>query len=100
MPNAREGSAAEASASQFLKAAEKMRSPSVDVSERKGGDKDHDALRADADDAGGADVHAHGPGEGDEDEEPLTDPDGWVYADNKWEGASNKGGMGKVCPRD
>ena len=37
--------------------------------------------------------------EGDEDEEPLTDPDGWVYADNKWEGASNKGGMGKVCPR-
>ena len=99
LPSAKEESAAAASASRFLKAAGKMRSPSVDVSERKGGDKDHDALRADGDDAGGADVHAHGPGEGDEDEEPFTDPDGWVYADNKWEGASNKRGMGKVCPR-
>ncbi|KAH0827602.1 integral peroxisomal membrane peroxin-domain-containing protein [Lanmaoa asiatica] len=25
----------------------------------------------------------------------LTDPEGWVYGDNKWEGASCKGGMGK-----
>jgi len=25
----------------------------------------------------------------------VTDPDGWVYGDNKWEGASSKGGMGK-----
>lgn len=34
---------------------------------------------------------------GSEDEdEPWTDGDGWVYADNKWEGASGKGGMGKV----
>ncbi|KAG5653631.1 hypothetical protein H0H81_011857 [Sphagnurus paluster] len=24
-----------------------------------------------------------------------TDPDGWVYGDNKWEGASGKGGIGK-----
>ena len=38
-------------------------------------------------------------GEGDEDEELLTDPDEWIYADNKWEGASNEGRMGKVCPR-
>jgi hypothetical protein len=27
--------------------------------------------------------------------EPLTDPDGWVYADNKWEMPSPKGGLGK-----
>ncbi|QRV84742.1 integral peroxisomal membrane peroxin protein [Ceratobasidium sp. AG-Ba] len=27
--------------------------------------------------------------------DPLTDPDGWVYADNKWEGPSPKGGIGK-----
>lgn len=25
----------------------------------------------------------------------VTDADGWVYGDNKWEGASSKGGMGK-----
>jgi len=29
------------------------------------------------------------------DEEPFTDADGWVYGDNKWEGPSSKGGMGK-----
>ncbi|XP_006460968.1 hypothetical protein AGABI2DRAFT_70177, partial [Agaricus bisporus var. bisporus H97] len=27
--------------------------------------------------------------------EPLTDPDGWVYGDNKWEGQSHRGGLGK-----
>ncbi|KAG9118698.1 hypothetical protein FRC07_006663, partial [Ceratobasidium sp. 392] len=27
--------------------------------------------------------------------DPLTDSDGWVYADNKWEGPSPKGGIGK-----
>lgn len=32
-------------------------------------------------------------------DEVLTDPDGWVYADNKWENQSNKGGMGKVSVR-
>ncbi|EKM54033.1 uncharacterized protein PHACADRAFT_185024 [Phanerochaete carnosa HHB-10118-sp] len=32
----------------------------------------------------------------DEDEEPFTDPDGWVYGDNKWEGGCAKGGLGKV----
>lgn len=31
-----------------------------------------------------------------EPEEHLTDPDGWTYFDNKWESASNKGGIGKV----
>jgi hypothetical protein len=29
-------------------------------------------------------------------EDPVTDPDGWVYGDNKWEGSSGKGGLGKV----
>lgn len=32
-----------------------------------------------------------------ESDEPLTDADGWIYADNKWEGGAGKGGMGKVC---
>lgn len=31
-----------------------------------------------------------------ESDETLTDNDGWIYADNKWEGSSGKGGMGKV----
>ena len=30
-------------------------------------------------------------------DEMLTDIDGWIYADNKWEGGSGKGSMGKVC---
>jgi len=29
------------------------------------------------------------------DEEPLTDADGWVYGDNKWEGQGPRGGIGK-----
>ena len=29
-------------------------------------------------------------------EELLTDVDGWVYGDNKWENHSHKGGLGKV----
>jgi hypothetical protein len=29
-------------------------------------------------------------------EDILTDPDGWVYGDNKWENLSNRGLMGKV----
>ncbi|KAH6914115.1 integral peroxisomal membrane peroxin-domain-containing protein [Coprinopsis sp. MPI-PUGE-AT-0042] len=30
-----------------------------------------------------------------EDTEGYTDPDGWIFGDNKWESKSNKGGMGK-----
>ncbi|EAU91362.1 hypothetical protein CC1G_07397 [Coprinopsis cinerea okayama7 len=30
-----------------------------------------------------------------EDTDSYTDPDGWVYGDNKWENKSNKGGMSK-----
>lgn len=28
--------------------------------------------------------------------EPDTDAEGWVYGDNKWEGQTGKGGIGKV----
>jgi len=34
--------------------------------------------------------------ESSESDETLTDNDGWIYADNKWEGGSGNGGMGKV----
>jgi hypothetical protein len=29
-------------------------------------------------------------------EAEVTDTDGWIYGDNKWEGSSGKGGIGKV----
>jgi len=32
----------------------------------------------------------------DTEEELLTDVDGWVYGDNKWENQSHRGGLGKV----
>lgn len=35
-------------------------------------------------------------GRGEDAHEPFTDPDGWVYGDNKWENQSNKGGISKV----
>ncbi|KAI6000718.1 integral peroxisomal membrane peroxin-domain-containing protein [Pisolithus albus] len=28
-------------------------------------------------------------------DDSATDPEGWVYADNKWEGSSSRGGIGK-----
>jgi len=36
--------------------------------------------------------------EGDDDDDGLivTDPDGWVYGDNKWQEASPKNGLSKV----
>lgn len=40
-----------------------------------------------------------GEEDGGDEEEPYTDQDGWVYADNKWEGKSSRGGMGKVSHR-
>jgi hypothetical protein len=30
-----------------------------------------------------------------QEDDVVTDPEGWVYGDNKWEGGSSKGGMGK-----
>ncbi|KAH7885639.1 integral peroxisomal membrane peroxin-domain-containing protein [Phlebopus sp. FC_14] len=43
------------------------------------------------------DQHVSGPGliPGQQEEDAVTDPEGWLYGDNKWEGASCKGGMGK-----
>ncbi len=29
-------------------------------------------------------------------EEDVTDSEGWIYSDNKWEGSSGKGGIAKV----
>jgi hypothetical protein len=37
--------------------------------------------------------------EGAENTAEETDPDGWVYGDNKWESHSGKGGLGKVRAR-
>ncbi|KAI0633737.1 integral peroxisomal membrane peroxin-domain-containing protein [Trametes polyzona] len=87
LPSAKEESAAAASASRILKAAGKMRQPSIDAGRvEKERERDGEGERPAED---GVD------GSRDEDAEPYTDPDGWVYADNKWEGASAKGGMGK-----
>ncbi|KAI9068315.1 hypothetical protein FKP32DRAFT_1587718 [Trametes sanguinea] len=97
LPSAKEESAAAASASRILKAAGKMRQPSVDAGRadghkdsEKGGDKEDGGTHGLADAGTGASRL-----DADDEEEPYTDPDGWVYADNKWEGASSKGGMGK-----
>jgi len=32
-----------------------------------------------------------------DDENLVTDPEGWIYGDNKWENLSGKNAMGKVC---
>jgi hypothetical protein len=40
--------------------------------------------------------HAANGDDGDDDSYTLTDSDGWVYGDNKWENKTNKPGMGKV----
>ncbi|KAJ7078922.1 integral peroxisomal membrane peroxin-domain-containing protein [Mycena belliarum] len=45
-----------------------------------------------ADDAEGDKASAHSE---EEEEDLVTDEDGWVYGDNKWEKPSAKGGMGK-----
>ena len=94
VPSAKEESAAAASASRILKAAGKMRGGSVDVGTREDGRESTDGHRTD-DESTEGDVHA-APEDGEEPAEPCTDADGWVYADNKWEGASGRGGMGKV----
>ena len=103
VPLAKDESAAVAGASRILK---KIRPGSVDLGERgaekeKEGEGHHageGGISASASSSGGAqgNGNGNGGGDGEEVEEPLTDPDGWVYADNKWEGASSKGGMGKV----
>ncbi|KAI0744856.1 integral peroxisomal membrane peroxin-domain-containing protein [Earliella scabrosa] len=94
VPSAEKESAAAASASRILKAAGKMRAPSESSEKRvENGKEGHNGEGDEVGESG--EVHAHAHPEPEEDEEPLTDPDGWVYADNKWEGGSSKGGMGK-----
>ncbi|KAI0737636.1 integral peroxisomal membrane peroxin-domain-containing protein [Daedaleopsis nitida] len=88
LPSAKEESTAAASASRILKAAGKM-------GEKRSDKEGQKAEEEGAEHGGPGSVDAHGHSEAEEEEEPLTDPDGWVYADNKWEGASCKGGLGK-----
>lgn len=66
--------------SRFLKAAT-GRAGSLAVSATSG-NVDEDYVKADSKETA--------------DEDPLTDYDGWVYGDNKWENQSNRGVMGKV----
>jgi hypothetical protein len=42
--------------------------------------------------------HASDDSEDPAEEELLTDVDGWVYGDNKWENQNHRGGLGKVIP--
>lgn len=89
------------SASRLLKAAGKMRQASLSASgsanfregspERHRDEAGHSMEGSINGASGGAGVKG-GDGLG----EVFTDLDGWVYGDNKWEGGSSKGGMGKV----
>ncbi|KAH9830736.1 integral peroxisomal membrane peroxin-domain-containing protein [Rhodofomes roseus] len=74
------------SAARMLRAAGKMREGSV------GGSPERPKVKEKESDEG---EHQGRAEEEDQEEEVFTDPDGWVYADNKWEGPSAKGGMGK-----
>ncbi|EMD32127.1 hypothetical protein CERSUDRAFT_119098 [Gelatoporia subvermispora B] len=88
-PLPREDAAGGVSASRILRAAaagKTSRSP-----ERH---KEELELRAAGDKEKEKEGYASGESE-DDGQEPYTDPDGWIYADNKWEGGSSKGGMGK-----
>lgn len=88
LPNPKEEGAAATSASRVLRAAGKMRQSSLSASPERSKEKDES----------GHDVSSQAPErvENEAEEEPFTDADGWVFADNKWEGGSGKGGMGKV----
>ena len=72
------------SGSRLLKAAGKMRESGI-IGGTSTGNGDHDD-----------DGYDGGPGDTEEDSIP-TDPDGWIYGDNKWETLSGKGGIGKAC---
>lgn len=79
------------SASRLLKAAGRMRQSSLsegspERQKKDGIEQDRDELEMKSSDRGDDTAQ----------EEPYTDADGWVYGDNKWEGESAKGGMGKV----
>ena len=88
-----------ASANRILRAAGKIRGASVDLSpEQKLKELDaKDGFPAkDGEKAGEKGEGELPAGQGEAEEEPFTDADGWVYGDNKWEGGSAKGGLGKV----
>lgn len=89
---------ASASAGKILRAAGKFRGASLDLgSERRLRELEGHAKEGSGGSEGGEKGEKGGEeGQGEEEEEPFTDPDGWVYCDNKWEGGSAKGGMGKV----
>ncbi|KAH9913465.1 integral peroxisomal membrane peroxin-domain-containing protein [Epithele typhae] len=108
VPSAKEESVAAVGASRILKAAGKMRGGSLDASaavaagqgakkEEKEGSKEResDEHRTDDDHEGDHTHGADGADEKEDEDEPCTDADGWMYADNKWEYTSSKGGMGK-----
>lgn len=90
LPKEEPQSTTASSAARMLRAAGKMREGSV------GGSPERPKVKEKEGDEG---EHQGGTEDEDEEEEVFTDPDGWVYADNKWEGPSAKGGMGKVCCR-
>ncbi|KZT68297.1 hypothetical protein DAEQUDRAFT_728109 [Daedalea quercina L-15889] len=73
-------------AARMLRAAGKMREGSISASPEQPKAKERENDEGE---------HQGGAEEEDQEEEVFTDPDGWVYADNKWEGPSAKGGMGK-----
>ncbi|KAG6908395.1 hypothetical protein DXG01_004824 [Tephrocybe rancida] len=72
----------ETTGSRLLKAAGKMRESSM---------SGNSIATPVAQSPGAEDVHEDYA----EEDHLATDVDGWVYGDNKWEGASSKGGMGK-----
>lgn len=89
-----EHSGSTGSANRILKAAGKMRQASLSGSGSGNG-------REGSPESHREDGHAHSSEGGDKGKEQglgevFTDLDGWVYGDNKWEGGSSKGGMGKV----
>ncbi|KAI0082021.1 hypothetical protein K474DRAFT_1655951 [Panus rudis PR-1116 ss-1] len=70
-------------ASSMIKAAGKMRQASISGPPESGGNEQEQEKSGE-----------NGKGHGNE-EDIYTDPDGWVYGDNKWEKCSSKGGRGK-----
>ncbi|KAJ7124893.1 integral peroxisomal membrane peroxin-domain-containing protein [Mycena epipterygia] len=64
----------------LMKAAVKMRESSGQPTPQPPADESEDKVAPDSEE---------------EEEELVTDEDGWVYGDNKWEKPSAKGGMGK-----
>ncbi|KAI1783147.1 integral peroxisomal membrane peroxin-domain-containing protein [Ganoderma leucocontextum] len=91
VPQPKDESAAAASARGILK---KMGTGSLDLGDRSA-EKEGEGRSTGEGMSASSSGDVQGAGDGETVEEQLTDPDGWVYADNKWEGANSKGGMGK-----